>query len=60
MKKENCISHQNIFFPLGKEELININGGGKIANAFWYVVGYWVSQQKRLADSPTGKLLPSM
>lgn len=44
--------------PLTKIELINLNGGGAISDAFWYFVGYYCGQAKRQADSPTGKMWP--
>lgn len=56
MKKQTDILKIESIHLLEKEKLVNINGGGKISDAFWYVVGYWLGQQKRLADSPTGKL----
>lgn len=41
---------------LGKEELVRINAGGKVSDAFWYAVGYLVGQQRRQSELPTGKL----
>ena len=58
--KWKIMAKRNSVFTLEKNELLNIYGGGWISEAFWYCVGYWVGQQKRMADSPTGKLHPAM
>ncbi len=47
----------NIFL-MKKENLKRINGGGLVADKFWYAVGYWIGEQMRKSNLPTGKLHP--
>lgn len=54
------MTKRNRVTTLEKNELLNINGKGWLSEAFWYCVGYWLGQEKRKADSPTGKLHPAM